>query len=163
MHRIISTLIHAAFLLVVAAIGPAHSADPRFEGVWMIAGVSVAPWVDPESPIIDTHESDYIGKIVRIGADSIEGPKVMACDETQFSVEELPFASLFEGGLGNDPKNAGDADNATRAATLAVSLGFTAEPVATLTSGCSEILFHLENSDTILFGLDNRIYTMKRQ
>lgn len=162
MNRIFSTLIHAALLLVLI-VSPGLAADPRFEGSWLISGVSVAPWEDPENPMPDGHEADYIGKIVRIGVDFIEGPKVMGCDKTEFSVDDLPFLGLFEGGLGNDPQNGGDFDNAGRAATLAASLGFTAEPVPTLSSGCSEIQFHLADAGTILFALDNRIYTMKRQ
>lgn len=93
----------------------------------------------------------------------MNGPELLGCGQTETTVETLPFAGLFEGGLAGDPKDPAAAYDEDKARKLALDLGFTAEPVPTLYQGCSEIGLHLRDATTLLFGLDNRIFTMKRQ
>ncbi len=46
---------------------------------------------------------------------------------------------------------------------LAAEMGFAGPEADTLVnSSCNEILYHLADKDTMMFALDNRIYTLKR-
>jgi hypothetical protein len=150
----------AALLLLPAPL--AHADDFPFAGKWKITGAVHAPWEDPAHPMITDDEQRYDGKIVTISKDSIQGPDLLGCGKTEITVETLPFAGLFEGGLAEDPKDpSGDYDE-DKAKKLALQLGFTTEPVPTLYQGCSEVSLHLRDADTLLFGLNNHIFTMKK-
>lgn len=152
----------AAFALFVIPATFAHADDFPFAGTWKITGAVHAPWEDPAHPMITDDEERYDGKLVTISRDSIKGPELLGCGKTEITVETLPFAGLFEGGLAEDPKDpSGDYDE-DKARKLALQLGFTAEPVPTLYQGCSEVSLHLRDADTLLFGLNNRIFTMKK-
>ena len=151
-----------AVLLSLLLAQPCAADELAFSGVWTISGAAIAPWENPDDPIRSDVSAEYVGKTVTIAADSIEGPGLMGCGKTELTVESQPFAGLFEGGLGTDPHNpAGDQDPA-RADRLARQLGFAVEPVPTLYQGCSELSLHLRDAHTVLFGLDNRIFTMRR-
>jgi hypothetical protein len=65
---------------------------------------------------------------------------------------------LFQGSLA-EPDRAGKPRDA---ATLARGLGMTSATVATLEVGCSEVEFHALAPDVLVFGLDNRVYTVRR-
>jgi hypothetical protein len=43
------------------------------------------------------------------------------------------------------------------------SLGFKGKYARTLDADCSDLQFHLVDDDTALFGLYDRVYTMKRR
>lgn len=150
-----------AFLLMPATL--AHAEDFPFAGTWKIAGAVHAPWEDPARPMITDDEQRYGGQLVTIARDSMTGPDLMGCGKTEITVEKLPFAGLFEGGLAADPKDPAGAYDEAKAKTLALELGFAAEPVPTLFHGCSEISLHLRDASTLMFGLNNRIFTMKKQ
>lgn len=158
-NRFLATLI-AATLVALPAI--AQAGDNRFVGKWIVTGAVHAPWEDPDNPMLDAGEADFIGKAVEIGEDTMTGPAMLGCGKTDMKVDEFPYAGLFEGGLTTDPKDPAKVDEA-KATGLATGLGFTAEPVPTLSTGCSEMLLHLRDANTILFGLNNRIFTMQRQ
>jgi hypothetical protein len=113
--------------------------------------------------MITDDEARYNGKLVTITPESMTGPEMLGCGKTEITVETLPFAGLFEGGLAADPKDPAGAYDEDKAKKLALELGFTAEPVPTLFHGCSEISLHLRDASTLMFGLDNRIFTLKRQ
>jgi len=157
----IRSLATLAFVLMSSAYACAD--DFPFAGKWEITGAVHAPWEDPAHPMITDDEQRYDGKMVTIARDSIAGPDLLGCGKTQITVETLPFAGLFEGGLAADPKDPGGAYDEAKAKTLALELGFTAEPVPTLFQGCSEISLHLRDASTLMFGLNNRIFTMKKQ
>jgi hypothetical protein len=153
----------AAFALFMLPATLAHADDFPFAGHWKITGAVHAPWEDPAHPMITDDEQRYDGKVVIISKDSIKGPDLLGCGKTEITVETLPFAGLFEGGLAEDPKDPdGDAYDEAKAKKLALQLGFTAEPVPTLYQGCSEVSLHLRDATTLLFGLNNRIFTMKK-
>lgn len=148
--------------LVFSSARLAHAEDFPFAGTWKITGTVHAPWEDPGHPMVTDDEQRYGGQLVTISRASISGPDLMGCGKTNITVETLPFAGLFEGGLASDPKDpaAYDEDKAKQAA---MALGFTAEPVPTLFQGCSEVSLHLRDAETLMFGLNNRIFTMKKQ
>jgi hypothetical protein len=152
----------ALALLLLSAL-PAAADDFPFAGSWKITGAVHAPWEDPDDPMITDDAERYSGKIVTITADSLKGPDLLGCGKTEITVETLPFASLFEGGLGADPKNPGGDYDENKAKKLALALGFTSEPVPTLFQGCSELSLHLRDARTLMFGLNDRIFTMEKQ
>jgi len=153
----------AAFALFAIPATFVHADDFPFAGSWKITGAVHAPWEDPAHPMITDDEQRYDGKVVTISKDSIKGPDLLGCGKTEITVETLPFAGLFEGGLAADPKDpGGDSYDEDKAKKLALQLGFTAEPVPTLYQGCSEVSLHLGDASTLMFGLNNRIFTMKK-
>jgi len=150
-------------VLILDAGIPAHAADLPFEGRWMITGVSVAPWEDPDNPLVSDHAETYTGKVVEITGDTLKGPDLLGCGRTKITIGPLPFGGLFEGGLATDPKDPGGKYDETKAKKLALELGFTAEPVPTMFQGCSEIMLHKRDDKTLMFGMDNRIFTLEKQ
>jgi hypothetical protein len=101
--------------------------------------------------------------VVEIAEGKMSGPGLIGCGATKLTVESFPYAGLFEGGLGVEPGNPAAGSNESQAKRLAEGLGFTTEPVESLIHGCSELILHRLDDETLLFGLDNRIYTMKRR
>src|SRR4051812_10592824 len=97
----------AALALFVVPAAFAHADYFPFAGDWKITGAAHAPWEDPAHPMITDDEQRYDGKVVTISKDSIKGPDLLGCGKTEITVETLPFAGLFEGGLAADPKDAG--------------------------------------------------------
>lgn len=154
-----------ALSALILGVGvPAYAADFPFEGRWKITKAAVAPWEDPANPMVTDDAERYTGKVVEITPDTIEGPDLLGCGKTEITIEPLPYNGLFEGGLGADPKDmsGGKYDDA-RAKKLALELGFTIEPVPTLFQGCSEIALHKRDDKTLLFGMDNLIFTLEKQ
>lgn len=150
----------ASFMLFAM---PALADDFPFAGSWKITGTVHAPWEDPDNPIVSGNAEHYIGRTVTISKDSIQGADLMGCGQTEITVEPLPRVAIFEGGLATNPKDPAGPSDEVKARRLATELGFKAEPVPTLYQGCSELSLHYRDQDTLMFGLDNRIFTMKRQ
>jgi hypothetical protein len=154
-------------ILILAALSlaalPAHADQTAFYGKWKISGAITAPWEDPARPIVTDDVERYSGQVVEIAKGTISGPDLLGCGKTEYSVLALPYAGLFEGGLGVDPKDPGGKYDEAKAKRLAEGLGYTAEPVETLFQGCSEISLHRMNDKTLQFGLDNRIFTLEKQ
>ena len=154
--------IFIVFALSMMAL-PALADEAAFFGKWKISGAVKAPWEDPDHPMMTDDVELYSGKIVDISKGRMTGPDLVGCGATMLTVEALPYAGLFEGGLASNPKNAADAYDIEKARRLAGELGFTAEPVESLFHGCSEIILHRRDPQTLLFGLNNRIFTLKKQ
>lgn len=141
----------------------AQAGESAFYGKWMIAGAVTAPWEDPDHPMLSDDAELYTGKIVDISRGRMTGPDLLGCGTTMLTVEPLPYAGLFEGGLAANPKRAADPYDIDKARRLAGELGFTTEPVESLFHGCSEIVLHKVNDRTLLFGLNNRIFKLTRR
>lgn len=149
--------------LILGAGAPAYAADFPFEGRWKITGTTVAPWEDPAHPMVTDDAERYTGKVVEITRDTLKGPDLLGCGKTEITIEPLPFAGLFEGGLAADPKDPGGKYDEAKAKKLALELGFTTEPVATMFQGCSEISLHKRDDRTLMFGMNNRIFKLEKQ
>lgn len=152
----------AAALISGTALS-ASAAEFPFEGKWKISRVAVAPWEDTAHPMATDDAERYVGKVVTLTPDSMSGPTLLGCGKTEIKIEPLPYAGLFEGGLAVDPKDAAVPYDEAKARKLALELGFAAEPVPSLFHGCSEIILHKRDDMTLLFGLNNRIFTLERQ
>ena len=155
------TILTIAALSLLAA--PVLADEAAFYGKWQITGAVKAPWEDPAHPMVTDDAERYAGKVVEIAKGRMAGPDLMGCGETELSVEALPYAGLFEGGLGTDPKDRGGKYDEAQARRIALELGYTSEPVETLFQGCSEISLHKMNDTTLQFGLNNRIFTLQKQ
>ena len=154
-------------IMIVVALGLAPSLaradEADFYGRWKITASVTAPWADPAHPMVTDDVERYGGQVVDIAKGRMTGPDLLGCGATKFSVEALPYAGLFEGGLAADGADAAAPYDIAKAKTLAASLGFAAEPVESLFQGCSEIVLHRMNDRTLSFGLDNRIFTLEKQ
>lgn len=150
------------FAAALSAAFPTLADEADFYGKWTITGAVTAPWEDPAHPMVTDDVERYSGQVVNIEKGNISGPDLLGCGKTEYSVEALPYAGLFEGGLGADPKNPGGKYDEAKAKRLAEGLGYTAEPVETLFQGCSEISLHRMNDKTLQFGLNNRIFTAEK-
>lgn len=147
----------------VLAASSAFASDFPFSGTWTIVDVAKAPWEDPERPLETDDAERYKGKTVTIGEGSIEGPELLGCGKTEMSVKDVPYAGLFEGMLAVDPRDASKAPNEAQAKLYAEAMGFAAEPVPSLSQGCSEIVLHLRDPQIMMFGMNNRIFMLMRQ
>jgi hypothetical protein len=150
-------------LAVILSASPALAGKEEFLGQWIVTEALVAPWQDPANPASNAVEAAYVGKTITIGESTIEGPERLGCGKTEFIAASIPFAGMFEGGLASDPAEPGGAPSLERAQANAAALGYKSEPVSSLATGCSEVLLYLRDQDTIEFGLDNRIFVMKRK
>ncbi len=146
------TLLFSVALMVCAQ---AASAQEAFGGKWRVVKAEPAPWAAIGAK---RHaEADFAHASFEFRANRIIGPSWTACRKPKYDLTPQAFDSLFEGGL-SDPEH-----GLKDAAALAHRLGFQREPVPSMISSCSELLFHLSDSDTALFALNNMIYTMKRE
>jgi hypothetical protein len=149
-----------AALIAAAVIAPAaFAADPFYLGTWKIASAVVAPWADPRQPDPSEMKS-MLGKIVTIGPGEITGRKTMACKDPKYRVKEYPADWLFQGAFGEMHER----DKSADPAKLAAALGFKGSSWKTLITGCAnELEFHFIDRATAEFGLNDYVYTMKKQ
>jgi hypothetical protein len=150
----------AVFALTTAAalsgVLPAHAADPSYAGDWKIDSAVVAPWA-PQKP--DAAEKDgLIGKTVTLKAREIAGPKAVACKGAKFKVTNSSADLLFQGAF----EEMHDRDKSADPLKLAASLGFAGTSWQTLETGC-EIDWHFVNPTTVKIGLNDYVYTLKKQ
>jgi hypothetical protein len=140
---------------------PLPAADPFYIGKWKIVSAAVAPWWEDKA-----HKPDaagvraYVGKTITIAAKSIQGPALFACKRTQYKLVDYPADSLFQGAVGEMQFR----DKSVNPAKVAASLGFKGTSWKTLKTGCeAEIDYHFLDQSTAAVGLDNYVYTLKKQ
>ncbi len=150
--------IHAALLacLMLGAVARPCAAQGAFAGNWDVVGQDPAPWVTNDPKAKPQAEVSLRKARLVFAADKVVAPTWMGCKKPKFEMMELGFDSLFEGGLSDSSHGLSDPKKA------ALKLGFTKEPVPTMVTSCSELLFHLMDKDTIVFALNNMVYTLKR-
>jgi hypothetical protein len=140
----------AAAALLLSA--PAPAAGPTFYGAWLITEAHVAPWAKAgESAFSEEEQHRLVGSKVIYRRTRIEGPSPLGCAKPRDRMLEYPPDFLFQGTL-TDP----DAQ--------AQALGFHQHMTPTLETGCEGwIDFHFVDPATALFGLNNMIYTLRKQ
>lgn len=139
-------------LIVIAAASSsafAKEADNPLLGSWRLTRAVVAPWSDAESAPID---SAWIGETAKFSAHAVKAPGPLACAGAAYEMTSFPPEGLFQGGL-PEP-----------AAKAAAGLGLVASPVAGVSLTCDTGLFefHSADDDTMLFALDNVVWTMSK-
>jgi hypothetical protein len=152
-----------AALIVIAACSPgdsdpgasiAHPGNPFF-GTWKTATAQVAPWwTEPGAPPQMNPEFQNMPIVFAAGKSS--GPAIVTCTAPLYAINLVRARTLFEGHL-QDP------------AQEAAAFGFTGEDITQMNLSCTDddkdvsLDFPMVDDDTILLGLDNLIYTLKRQ
>ena len=140
-------LIAAAALITASS---AASAQEAFGGPWLIVKAEPAPWAE-KGAASDAEAKTLLQKPVSILADRIDGPKPLLCRKLKYKVTSYTPDMLFQGGL-------------TAPGKQAAALGFRGNSIKTLETGCeAEIDFHMVDEMTVLFGLNDRVYTMTRR
>jgi len=152
-----STLVAAAFLLGAVTL----AADTFYLGTWKITSAVVAPWWDDPAHKPDPAEMKMlVGKTVTITATAMLGPRQFACPDPRYRVKDYPADSLFQGAF----EEMHTRDKSADPAKIAASVGFRGSSWKTLETGCSvEIDYHFIDATTAAIGLNNYIYTLKKQ
>jgi hypothetical protein len=147
--------------LAFGTIVPVVSApDTFYIGTWKIVSAVVAPWNDPAHNGDAVEMRTLVGKTVTITAKAILGPRQVACPRPRYEVKDYPADMLFEGAFGEMHTRNSSADPVK----IAASVGFRGSTWKTLETGCgNEVNYHFIDPATAAFGLNNYIYTLKKQ
>ncbi len=95
---------------------------------------------------------------MNLGLKAITGPKVLACKGPHYKVSDFSADMLFQGQFGEMHAP----DHGKDPLQLAHALGFTGTTFKTLETGC-EIDWHFVDPRTAEIGLNNFVYTLKKQ
>lgn len=162
----ISRIVLAACVIALAGCSPkaattegsqpdvARAGNPFF-GSWKTATAQVAPWWDQAGAAPEINP-EFENTVIKFEAGKSSGPKLLTCDKAEYAVSLVSVNVLFEGNL-PDP------------AASAASLGLPPRDIGQLNFRCAtgdndiSLDFPMADDDTILLGLDNMIYTLKRQ
>ena len=146
------------FCMVVTLATSAAAADANYMGTWKLSAATVAPWADPKRNPDGAEPARLMGKTILIAARQISGPRPFACAAPHYKVSDFTPDLLFQGELEEMRSNHKTIDPSK----IAASLGFTGPVIKTLETGC-EIDFHFVDSTTAEVGLNDYIYTLKKQ
>jgi hypothetical protein len=147
-----------ATALAAATASPAHAADAFYLGTWKLDSAVVAPWADPHDKPDAAAMRALIGKTIALTPTAISGPKVFVCKGPHYKVSDFTADMLFQGAF----EEMHDADKSADPQKLAAALGFTGTSFKTLETGC-DIDWHFVDATTAEIGLDDYVYTLKRQ
>jgi hypothetical protein len=138
----------ASFILVAFSFGA--RAQEAFSGPWLITKAEPAPWAE-RGAASNAEAKALLHQPVSILPNSIDGPKPLLCHKLKYKVTNYTPDMLFQGSLTAPEKQA-------------AALGFKDKAIKTLETGCeAEIDFHMVDEMTVLFGLNDRVYTMTRR
>ncbi len=142
---------------MIAVLLPCSSlAQGVFLGSWTVVAAQPAPWVAKSPDKIEARSEPAIAHArIVIQSGRIEGPQPIGCQKPHYQVAQVPPEELFEGGLDDPDRGMTDPKGAASA------LGFRSPNITTLQPGC-DIEFHMVDNDTVLFALNNMLYTMHR-
>jgi hypothetical protein len=151
-----NSVLVALFILLFATT--AYTKGNFYLGAWRLESAVVAPWADPHEKPDAAAMQALIGKIVTLIPAAITGPKPFACKGPHYKLSNFTADMLFQGSFGemHDKNKSADPQK------IAASLGFSGTSFMTLETGC-EIDWHFVNPGTAEVGLDNYVYTLKRQ
>ena len=148
-----------ASLALAAVFSAAFAAGAFYLGRWKIVSAVVAPW-SPERNPDSTEMRGLVGKTLAITPKAILGPRQVACTGPRYRLKDYPADMLFEGAFGEMHQRNPSADPAK----IAASVGFRGRSWKTLETGCEvEIEYHFIDPNTAAFGLNDHIYTLKKQ
>jgi len=148
----------AASCVFVAVPAPADAADQFYMGAWKFSGAVKAPWFDPLQRSDGSEPRRLIGKSVVFKAREITGPQPFTCKRPHYKMADYPADFLFQGAFGEMQLK----DKSVDPDKIAASLGFTGKTTKTLETGC-EFDYHFVDEATAEIGLNNYVYTLKKQ
>jgi hypothetical protein len=136
------------------------AADPFYLGTWKVDSAVLAPWADAAHKDDAAEMKTLVGKTVVFKPAEIAGPRQVACKGPHYKVEDYPADMLFQGAFGEMHSR----DKSVDPAKVAAKLGFKGSSWKTLETGCAtELDFHFIDPGTTTFGLNNYVYTLKKQ
>ena len=145
-------------LSILATVLPAQAADVSYLGTWKLTDAVVAPWADAKQKPDAAEKTRLIGKSVVLAPKAITGPSPFACTAPHYKVSNFAADMIFQGAFGEMQSN----NKAADPNKIAASLGFSGANIKTLETGC-EIDFHFVDATTAEIGLNNYVYTLKKQ
>ncbi|WP_158815561.1 hypothetical protein [Methylocapsa sp. S129] len=155
----LSRLAIVAACAIVGAIANPAAAQERFAGHWAIAGAVVAPWASDLKDAADEADAKrLIGSHLTIAPHVFNAPEPLGCARPTYAFRNAAADGLFEGSL-----NADGAGKPADPVVAARALGMNQKMARAMTASCSEVEFVLIDPDTVLFGLNNRVFTVKRE
>ncbi len=157
-HAMRGLSIAIAVVASMAATARSYAADPFYIGKWKIDSATVAPWADAAAPRDEKEMSGLIGKSISVRPHEISGPQMFACKQPKYKVVDYTADMLFQGAFGEMQSR----DKTVDPLKLAASVGFVGSSFKTLETGC-EFDFHFANPNEIKIGLNDRVYTLKKQ
>lgn len=143
-------------LIAFGLAAAAQAQDVGILGRWVIARSDLAPWADPLQRGGPEEARRLVGRTVIFARGSITGPAPLGCPHATYRAHDDTPDMLFEGSL-SEPDQNGRPRNAV---ALAHGLGMTTPTVRTVETSCSEVAYHRFSPTTLVFGLNNRIYTL---
>jgi len=160
MALLIVALSAGALVPTVRAADPAYPAT-FYLGAWKITAAAPAPWQSGPPYTDDTAEmKSLVGKTVVIQPKAIVGAQPVACQGPNYRVKDYPAGMLFQGAFDEMRRR----DKSVDPAKIAAKLGFRGSSWKTLETGCgNELDYHFLDPTTADFGLNNYVYTMKKQ
>jgi hypothetical protein len=150
------TIVAGCIAVVLAT--PVQAAEPFYIGQWKLSGAVAAPWADPQHKSSDAERERLLGKTIAIRPREIAGPDPFACRGPHYKVSQFTADMVFQGAFETMQSN----DKAVDPTKLAGSLGFSPGTIKTLETGC-EIDFHFVDDSTAEIGLNDYVYTLKKQ
>jgi len=149
----------AACLFVSLLALPARAELPgQFSpnGRWEVTQAAIAPWVGDKIGLVRESEVRKLLKqrITFSARAAASQYPALNCSDATYEPTRLPPAGLFQGAL-PEPHQA----------TFAKAIGFASGEIAGFDLACPDarFAFHFRDRDTLLFALDNVIYTLKRR
>jgi hypothetical protein len=133
-------------------------ADTFYLGTWKLTDAVVAPWADARRKPDSAEKTRLLGKTVVFTAKQITGPRPFACAAPRYKVSDTTADMIFQGALSEMQSSNKNVDPGK----IAAALGFTAAHIKTLETGC-EIDFHYVDATTAQIGLNDYVYTLKKQ
>jgi hypothetical protein len=149
----IPMIISIAALMVFISPG-ALGADNPLLGRWQVTEAAVAPWATDKRAAPSSEARRLINMQIAFSAKGMKsGYATLNCSDASFEVRSDPPDVLFQAGL-PEPNQA----------QIAESMGFPRGDVPGVEVSCSagEFPFHFRDADTVMFALNDVIYTLKR-
>jgi hypothetical protein len=144
--------------IAVAMGAPAKAADSFYIGIWKFSSAVPAPWADPRAKPDSAEQSRLLGKTIVFKAREIAGPRPFACTAPHYKESDFTADMVFQGALETMRSNNKSVDPNK----IAASLGFSGASIKTLETGC-EIDFHFVDATSAEIGLNDYVYTLKKQ
>lgn len=149
----------APILVAALLASEAFAADSFYLGTWKIASAVAAPWTDPAWKH-DAEIKALVGKMVTVKPAEIAGPRAVACKGPRYRVRNDSADMLFQGAFEEMQRK----DKSIDPAKIAARLGFRGSSWKTVETGCSnELELHFVDANTAEFGLNDVVYTLKKQ
>jgi hypothetical protein len=148
----------AALCLRVVAYATADTADPDYIGSWKFTAVVRAPWTAPDRKSDAAERARLLGKTIVFKPTAIDGPSPFVCTGAHYKLTNDTASLLFRGEV-EKLRHQGQTVDPAR---IASALGFNDDTVRTLETGCA-FDFHFVNASTARVGVDDLVYTLKKQ